>query len=108
MKQPTQSHEADAQHSTDTATVAYSGEALLFDVGSLCEHFSHLVDGRKARGKRYSLVTMLMLMIIAKLCGQDTPEAMAEMYFEQQAAAQSAPQRCIDGKQIRGTELVAG
>ena len=152
MKQPTQSQEAHTQHNTETATVAYSGEALLFDVGSLCAHFSHLVDGRKARGKRYSLVTLLMLMIVAKLCGQDTPEAMADWaqqrvdalveilqlkrrtmphattlgrvlrkaiepaaleremrtYFEQQVAVQNAPQRCIDGKQIRGTEWVAG
>src|ERR1700694_6181959 len=144
MKQPTQSQETHTQHSTETAKVAYSGEAILFDVGSLCAHFSHLVDGRKARGKRYSLVTILMLMIIAKLCGQETPEAMAdwaqqrvealaemlqlkrrtmphattlgrvvrqaiqpaafeqEMYtsFEQQAAVQNAPQRCIDGQQI--------
>ena len=152
MKQPPPSQEAPTQHSTETATVAYSAEAILFEVGSQCAHFSHLVDGRKARGKRYSLVTMLMLMIVAKLCGQDTPEAMADwaqqrvealaellqlkrrtmphattfgrvlrkaiqpaafeqemqLYFEQQAAVQNAAQRCIDGKQIRGTELVAG
>ena len=78
MKQQTQSQETEAKNSTETALVAYSGEAILFDVDSLCAHFSHLVDGRKARGKRYSLVTILMLMIVAKLCGQDTPEAMAD------------------------------
>jgi predicted transposase YbfD/YdcC len=154
VKQATQTQEAETQHSTETATVAvaYSSEGILFDVGSLCAHFSQLVDGRKARGKRYSLVTMLMLMTLAKLCGQDTPEemadwvrqrgaALAEMlhlrrstmphattfgrvlrkaiepeaferqmqaYFAAQADVRDAPQRCIDGKQVRGTELVAG
>ena len=152
MKQPTQSQAAETQHSIEMPSVAYSSEAILFDVGSLCAHFSRVVDGRKARGKRYSLVTMLLLMLLAKLCGQDTPEAMADWaqqrrealaallqlkrhtmphattygrvlrraiqpaglerelraFFECQPAVQRAPQRCIDGKQIRGTELGAG
>jgi predicted transposase YbfD/YdcC len=157
MKQTTQSQEAQEKHSTESsetvsARAAYSREAILFDVGSLCAQWSHLTDGRKAKGKRYSLVTMLLLMVIAKLCGQDTPEAMADWahqrraglvemlklkhrtmphaatfgrvlrkaiqpealeremqsYFAQQAAVRGAQQYCLDGKQIRGTELVAG
>lgn len=152
MKQPTQPQEATAQHSTKTPTVAYSSETILFDVGSLCALFSCLIDGRKPRGKRYPAVTMLVLMLLSKLSGQDTPEGMADWvrqrraglvemlhlkhssvphattygrflrkaiqpegfesairaYFESQAIVQQVSQRCIDGKQIRGTELVAG
>lgn len=77
MKQKTQSQETQEKNNTE-AEIAYSGEGIIFDVGSLCACYSRLVDGRKARGKRYSLVTMLLLMTLAKLCGQDTPEAMAD------------------------------
>ena len=152
MKQQTQSQETEDKNSTETVCVAYSGEGILFDIGSLCAHFSRLLDGRKARGKRYTLVTMLLLMTLAKLCGHDTLEAMADWarqrseglaellklnrtsmphattygrvlrkaiqpaaferemqtYFAQQPAVRDVAQRCIDGKQIRGTELVSG
>ena len=78
MKQQTQSQETADKNSAETVGVAYSGESILFDIGSLGAHFSHMLDGRKARGKRYTLVTMLLLMTLAKLCGHDTPEAMAD------------------------------
>lgn len=58
--------------------IALSEEGFVFDVGSLCAHFNRLQDGRHRRGKRYSLVVMLMLMVLAKLSGHDTPEAMAD------------------------------
>jgi predicted transposase YbfD/YdcC len=58
--------------------VAISAEAFVFDVGSLCAHFSRLQDGRHRRGKRYSLVVMLTLMVLAKLSGHDRPEGMAD------------------------------
>ncbi len=35
-------------------------------------------SGQAWRGKRYSLVVMLTLMVLAKLSGHDTPEAMAD------------------------------
>lgn len=50
----------------------------MFDVGSLCAHFSRLVDKRKARGKRYSAMTLLVLMLLAKLAGQDSIEGIAD------------------------------
>lgn len=77
MNKQTESQETQDKNSTE-AELAYSDEGILFDIGSLCVYFSRLVDGRKARGKRYSLMTMLVLMTLAKLCGQDTPEAMAD------------------------------
>jgi hypothetical protein len=33
---------------------------------------------RKARGKRYSLTTLLMIVLLAKLSGADSPTAIAE------------------------------
>ena len=51
---------------------------ILFDVGSLYEHFQALKDSRKARGKRYSLATIMLLMVLAKLCGEDQPSGIAE------------------------------
>jgi len=37
-----------------------------------------LTDKRKARGVRYQLVTILVMMIMAKLSGEDTPSGIAE------------------------------
>lgn len=48
-----------------------------FEVNSLYEALVSLTDKRKARGKRYSLATMLTLSVLAKLGGEDTPEGMA-------------------------------
>jgi predicted transposase YbfD/YdcC len=78
VKQKTQTPEAEGKNSTKTGVPAYSNEAILFDVGSVCEHLSRLTDGRKARGKRYTLTTILVVMLMAKLSGEDRPEAIAE------------------------------
>lgn len=82
MKTTSKPAEMPDEDSTQTraqmGTIALSEEAFVFDVGSLCTHFSRLQDGRHRRGKRYSLVVMLMLMVLAKLSGHDTPEAMAD------------------------------
>ena len=53
-------------------------EEVLFDVGSLYERFENLSDSRDARGKRYRLATILVLMVLAKLCGEDKPSGIAE------------------------------
>jgi len=51
---------------------------LVFDPGSLKAYFQDLLDPRHARGKRYSLVTLLTLVFLAKLSGMDSPSAMAD------------------------------
>ena len=66
------------EDSTHAGAMAISEEAFVFEVSSLCAHFSRLQDGRHRRGKRYSLVVMLTLMVLAKLSGHDKPEAMAD------------------------------
>ena len=51
---------------------------VIFDVGSLYSYFREMKDTRKRRGVRYSLVTILVMMVIAKLCGEDTPSGIAD------------------------------
>lgn len=51
---------------------------LVFDQGSLIAVFYDLLDPRHARGKRYSLATLLTLVFLAKLSGMDSPSAIAD------------------------------
>jgi predicted transposase YbfD/YdcC len=44
----------------------------------LYDHFQQIEDPRKAKGKRYSLVTLLVLIFLAKLCGKDKPVEIAD------------------------------
>jgi predicted transposase YbfD/YdcC len=53
-------------------------EGVLFDIGSLFDRFRSLKDNRKARGKRYELATILVLIVLAKLSGEDKPSGIAE------------------------------
>lgn len=41
-------------------------------------YFQRISDPRKARGKRYHLTTLLVLIFLAKLSGQDTPVEIAD------------------------------
>jgi predicted transposase YbfD/YdcC len=50
----------------------------VFDMGSLYARFCELQDKRKARGKRYLLATILTILVLAKLCGEDKPSGIAE------------------------------
>lgn len=50
----------------------------VFDLGSLYAEFCELQDRRKARGKRYRLETILTLIVLAKICGEDKPSGIAE------------------------------
>jgi len=50
----------------------------VFDVGSLYDRFAQLTDKRHARGKRYRLEWVLVLVVLAKLSGEDQPTGIAE------------------------------
>src|SRR5260370_16109776 len=52
--------------------------AVEFEVNSLYEALLRVTDKRKARGKRYGLVSVLTLSVLAKLGGEDEPEGMAD------------------------------
>jgi predicted transposase YbfD/YdcC len=58
--------------------VPLSEDGYVFDIGSLLAAFYKLLDKRKARGKRYELALVLMLVVLAKLAGEDTPTGIAE------------------------------
>jgi hypothetical protein len=51
---------------------------ILFDVDSLFACLQTLNDKRKRRGQRYSLVLILMIIMLAKACGENHPSGIAE------------------------------
>jgi predicted transposase YbfD/YdcC len=53
-------------------------EGWVFDVGSLVAQLSTLRDRRDPRGVRYPLAVILVIVILAKLAGEDEPLGIAE------------------------------
>ena len=51
---------------------------LVFDIGSLYEYLEQIEDTRQAKGQRYKLIDLLVLMLLAKLGGEDRPSGIAE------------------------------
>jgi len=62
-----------------------SENGIEFDLGSVYARLSKLTDIRKAKGKRYSLTTILMIIMMAKLCGEDTAMEIADWAKNRQA-----------------------
>ncbi len=58
--------------------VPLSDDGYVFDIGSLYDWFFRLIDKRKARGKRFELALVLVLVVLTKLAGADRPTAIAE------------------------------
>jgi len=63
---------------TTTSDLATDTPGIVFDLGGLYAEFEKLIDKRKARGKRYRLALVLLLIVLAKLCGEDRPYGMAQ------------------------------
>lgn len=51
---------------------------FVFEEGSLYAHLQTIQDLRKRRGIRYKLPIVLLLVVLAKLCGEDTPYGIAD------------------------------
>src|SRR4030043_1532828 len=51
---------------------------IVHDVDSLYGRFHHINDPRGAKGKRYSLVMLLVVIFLAKLVGKDKPDEIAD------------------------------
>lgn len=58
---------------------------FVFDLSSLYAFFHQFPDFRKKRGIRYRLAHLLVLLTLAKFCGQDTPYAIADWVQARQA-----------------------
>ena len=52
---------------------------------SLAHHFARLSDQRHKRGVRYPLAPLLVMLVLAKLCGADNPLEIAQ-WVEYRAA----------------------
>lgn len=55
---------------------------LVFDLGSLYDFLKKVSDSRKPKGKRYSLVALLVMMLLAKLGGEDKPSGITDWVAE--------------------------
>jgi predicted transposase YbfD/YdcC len=66
------------QYSTEQVVRELSVNGIEFDRGSVYARLSKLTDLRKPKGKRYSLETLLMIILMAKLCGENTPMEIAD------------------------------
>jgi predicted transposase YbfD/YdcC len=66
------------EYSTIEPWQEISETGVVYELGSLYERFQKVKDPRKAHGKRYSLVTLLVVILLAKLCNQDSPVAIAD------------------------------
>ena len=53
-------------------------EGIVFDIGALTHYLERVKDVRKARGQRFSLSFLLVLIILAKLAGENKPRGIAE------------------------------
>lgn len=53
-------------------------EGRLLNIGELYAVLEQVNDRRQAKGKRYAIGILLIVVILAKLCGEDTPYGMAE------------------------------
>ena len=74
MKQKTESPEWQTKYSADEN--AESG--FVFDVESAYSYFERVKDRRKARGLQYPLAVVLILCILAKLSGENTPAGIGD------------------------------
>lgn len=61
-------------------------DGVFFDLGSVYEQAELVPDRRDPRGVRYRLALLLCLMLLAKLCGMDTPSAIADWVRQRRVA----------------------
>jgi predicted transposase YbfD/YdcC len=51
---------------------------IIYDLKSLYAYLMRVTDPRHARGKQYPLELLLVLILLAKLCGENTPTGIAD------------------------------
>lgn len=73
----------------EASTAAVAREGIVFDVDGLWQHLARVADRRRPRGKRYALPLVLLLMVLAKLCGEDRPSGIADWVRHRRAVLQA-------------------
>jgi predicted transposase YbfD/YdcC len=68
--------ESNTSNSTNVGKLPPQG--VIFSISSLYAYLLRIHDQRKRRGIRYTLVSILVVVILAKLCGLDKPYAIAD------------------------------
>ena len=66
------------KYSVPEFDVNVEAQGIVLDLDSLHAHLARLHDGRDARGMRYALVTILVLVVLAKVAGEDRVSGIAE------------------------------
>ncbi len=66
------------EYSTLEAWQEISATGIVHDQKSLYGRFQDIQDPRGAKGKQYSLVTLLVIIFLAKLVGKDKPDEIAD------------------------------
>lgn len=60
------------------STPLLASAASVFDLSGLLQRLSQLTDARHPKGRRYPLPPLLLLLVLAKLAGEDRPSGIAE------------------------------
>jgi predicted transposase YbfD/YdcC len=71
-----------AKYSTPKLDALEPCAGYVFEVDSVLDMLMRLDDSRKARGKVYALATILLMMLLAKLSGEDSQRGMAQWLAE--------------------------
>jgi predicted transposase YbfD/YdcC len=66
------------EYSTLAPWQEISETGVVYSLGSLYDRLQKIEDPRKAHGKRYQLITLLVIIFLAKLCRQDSPLEIAD------------------------------
>ena len=65
-------------YSTLAQALTHDNNGVVFDLGSVYSRLADLTDRRHRQGRRYELALLLLMTLVAKLAGQDTPDGIAE------------------------------
>ena len=65
-------------YSTLAQALTHDNDGVVFDRGSVYSRLADLTDRRHRRCRRYELALLLLMTLVAKLAGQDTPDGIAE------------------------------
>jgi predicted transposase YbfD/YdcC len=88
--------ESNTRYSTNEGELPAQG--VIFNVSSLYAYLLRIHDQRKRRGIRYSLESILVVVILAKLCGLDKPYAIADW-------AQNRSEFLVEGLRLKRSRL---